>query len=274
MSGPAPATARPMGITILAVLSAIGGVLSILGGLALVGLGGFAAASTGQAALFGLGTIFGVLLLASGVAGLAFAYGAWTLQPWAWVLGVALQIISLVLAGFSIIGGRTSRARSSASPSPRSSSTTCSSPASGPSSRRRSPRRLTQPYRRGPHRGPRRTASGRPSQVRTAATGWPARSGEGSGKRSLASSASTRRIVARTSVRPSSVRRSPRVPRPGPRGSAPAPPARPAPAAGRATPTARSAAWARSRSTRRGRRRGCAGRRRPAGCGRPCGRCC
>ena len=106
MSGPAPATARPTGITILAVLSAIGGVLSILGGLALVGLGGFAAASTGQAALFGLGTIFGVLLLASGVAGLAFAYGAWTLQPWAWVLGVALQIISLVLAGFAIIGGQ------------------------------------------------------------------------------------------------------------------------------------------------------------------------
>ena len=106
MSGPAPATARPMGITILAVLSAIGGVLSILGGLALVGLGGFAAASTGQAALFGLGTIFGVLLLASGIASLAFAYGAWTLQPWAWVLGVALQLVGLGLAVLAIIGGQ------------------------------------------------------------------------------------------------------------------------------------------------------------------------
>ena len=34
------------------------------------------------------------------------AAGLFTLQPWAWVLGVALQIISLVLAGFSIIGGQ------------------------------------------------------------------------------------------------------------------------------------------------------------------------
>ena len=106
-SSPAPrsGTARPTGITILAVLSAIGGVLSILGGIALVGLGGLGAASTGQAALFGMGAIFGLLLLASGIASLAFAYGAWTLQPWAWTLGVALQIISLVLAVLTIVGG-------------------------------------------------------------------------------------------------------------------------------------------------------------------------
>ena len=104
---PAPTTgaARPMGITILAVLSAIGGVLSILGGIALIGLGGVGAASTGQAALFGLGAIFGLLLLASGIASLAFAYGAWTLQPWAWTLGVALQILSIALAVFAVIGG-------------------------------------------------------------------------------------------------------------------------------------------------------------------------
>jgi len=104
---PAPTTgaARPMGITILAVLSAIGGVLSILAGIALIGLGGVGAASTGQAALFGLGAIFGLLILASGIASLAFAYGAWTLQPWAWTLGVALQAISIGLAVLSVIGG-------------------------------------------------------------------------------------------------------------------------------------------------------------------------
>lgn len=105
MSGPAPATARPTGITILAVLSAIGGVLSILGGIALLGLSGVAGASTGSAALFGMGAIFGIILLASGIASLAFAYGAWTLQPWAWTLGVALQGLSLVLAVLTIISG-------------------------------------------------------------------------------------------------------------------------------------------------------------------------
>ncbi len=102
---PAPAAARPMGITILAVLSAIGGVLGILGGIALVGLGGLAAASTGTAAYFGLGAVWGVLLLATAIASLAFAYGAWTLKPWAWPLGVALAIISLALSALTVISG-------------------------------------------------------------------------------------------------------------------------------------------------------------------------
>jgi hypothetical protein len=94
-----------MGITVLAVLSAIGGVLGLLGGVALIGLGGLAAASTGTAAYFGLGAIWGVLLLATAIASLAFAYGAWTLKPWAWPLGVALAIISLALSALTIISG-------------------------------------------------------------------------------------------------------------------------------------------------------------------------
>jgi len=105
MSAPTPTAARPMGITVLAVLSAIGGVLGILGGVALIGLGGLAAATTGSAAFFGLGAIWGVILLATAVASLAFAYGAWTLKPWAWPLGVALAIISLALSALTVISG-------------------------------------------------------------------------------------------------------------------------------------------------------------------------
>lgn len=104
MGAPTPTAARPTGITILAVLSAIGGVLGILGGIALIGLGGLAAAS-GSAGLFGLGAIFGLIALATGIASLAFAYGAWTLKPWAWPLGVALSVIGLVLAALTVIGG-------------------------------------------------------------------------------------------------------------------------------------------------------------------------
>ena len=100
-----PTTARPMGITILAILSAIGGVLGILGGVALFSIGGLAGASTGSAALFGLGAIFGLILLVTGVANLVFAYGAWKMLPWAWTLGVALQVISLAVAALSIISG-------------------------------------------------------------------------------------------------------------------------------------------------------------------------
>ena len=102
---PAPAAARPMGITILAVLSAIGGVLGLLGSLAIIGIGGLAAASTGSAAFFGLGAIWGLLILALAIASLVFAYGAWTLKPWAWSLGVALQVISLVLAALTVVSG-------------------------------------------------------------------------------------------------------------------------------------------------------------------------
>jgi len=93
---------RPTGVTILAVLAAIGGIFGILGGLALLGLGGlFAAAGLG-----GFAFIFGLLLLAIGVADLAFAYGAWTLKPWGWRLGivasvgyVVVEIIGVVLGG-------------------------------------------------------------------------------------------------------------------------------------------------------------------------------
>lgn len=99
------AAGRPMGITILAVLAAIGGVFLLLGGLAAIGLGGLAATSTGSAAIGGLVGIFGVLFLVLGVVYLAFAYGAWTLKPWAWTLGVAGQIISLALSALSAVTG-------------------------------------------------------------------------------------------------------------------------------------------------------------------------
>lgn len=105
MGAPTPTATRPTGLTILAVLAAIGGVLGIIAGLGLLALGGLAAASTGAAGLFGLGAIFGLLALVTGALSLAFAYGAWTLKPWAWPLGVALQAVSLAIAVLSILGG-------------------------------------------------------------------------------------------------------------------------------------------------------------------------
>ena len=99
MSG--SAATRPTGITILAVLSAIGGVLGLLGGVALLGLGGIAAGATGNAAFFGLGAFAGIVTVAISIAQLAFAYGAWTLQPWAWSLGVVLSLVNIV---WSVVG--------------------------------------------------------------------------------------------------------------------------------------------------------------------------
>ena len=97
--------ARPTGVTILAVLAAIGGVLGLLGGVALLGLGGIAAGATGNAAFFGMGAFAGIISVAIAIASLAFAYGAWMLQPWAWSLGVVLQLVSLVWAVLLVVSG-------------------------------------------------------------------------------------------------------------------------------------------------------------------------
>ena len=39
---------------------------------------------------------------------IAFAYGAWTLQPWAWALGVAVAIFGIVVAILQVILGGSS----------------------------------------------------------------------------------------------------------------------------------------------------------------------
>jgi hypothetical protein len=98
------ARVRPQGITILAVLAAIGGVLGLLAGAALAGLGG-AAASGGSGFLAGFIFIFGLIAVVQSVLLLAFAYGAWTLKPWAWTLGVAAEVIGLVLSALFVING-------------------------------------------------------------------------------------------------------------------------------------------------------------------------
>lgn len=83
-------TQRPLGITILAILAAVGGVLGLLAALTLLG--------------FGLG-IYGLVILLLSVAYLAFAFGAWTLKPWAWTLGVAVAVASALWAIFWLTQG-------------------------------------------------------------------------------------------------------------------------------------------------------------------------
>ncbi len=74
-------TQRPTGITILAVLAAIAGVFGLLNAFTI--LGG--------------NSISGILGLVIALAYLAFAYGAWSLQPWAWMIGVAVAGLGVLL---------------------------------------------------------------------------------------------------------------------------------------------------------------------------------
>ena len=82
---PAGTAERPLGITIMAVLSAIGGIFGLLAALVFFGLGGIA-------------VVGGLIILAYALLSLGVAYGFWTLQPWAWPLGVGVQALGIVQA--------------------------------------------------------------------------------------------------------------------------------------------------------------------------------
>lgn len=87
-------SARPLGITVLAVLSFLGGLFLLLGGLGSLGLGVFLAAAAGVGFLF---QILGLLALALGVFELAVGYGFWTLKPWAWTFAFVAFAIGILL---------------------------------------------------------------------------------------------------------------------------------------------------------------------------------
>ena len=86
---------RPTGVAVLAVAAAVLGLLSILGA------GAWWNASEGLVWLpriHGGERLIALVLLAVGICELVLAYGTWTLHPWAWTLGVVLEVIVIVLA--------------------------------------------------------------------------------------------------------------------------------------------------------------------------------
>lgn len=98
---------RPTGVTILAILAFIGGVLSILAGLALVGLGGVFAAAGG-----GLAILFGIYALVWGALALWIGWGFWQLRPSAWrwgvilmTIGVIITLVQILLSYSDVVGG-------------------------------------------------------------------------------------------------------------------------------------------------------------------------
>jgi hypothetical protein len=102
---------RPRVITILAVLAAIGGVLGLFAALGLIGLGAVSGAALGLGGeavsgflVGGFAIFWGLVTLVQSVADLAFAYGAWFLKPWAWMLGIVLQGISIFVALINWVG--------------------------------------------------------------------------------------------------------------------------------------------------------------------------
>jgi hypothetical protein len=96
-SAPASTTQRPTGITILAVLAGVGGILLALAGISLFVLG--------AVAFGGLGALLGLAFIAVAALYIAFCVGALQLKPWAWPLGVAGSVASIILSALQLLGG-------------------------------------------------------------------------------------------------------------------------------------------------------------------------
>lgn len=99
---------RPTGITILALLALFGGLSSLIGAMTLLlggAVGGAAIGGAPGVVLGGIAIVTGLVLLASALLSLAFAYGAWYLKPWGWLLGVITEGFSLLSAVMALING-------------------------------------------------------------------------------------------------------------------------------------------------------------------------
>ncbi len=103
---------RPVGVTILAILAFIGGILGILGGIGSIGAVALLSSTTYAAAGASIPHasatylyIIGGLLLVLGVLDIVLGVGLWGLKPWAWTLGVGLQILSLIIDGVQVAQG-------------------------------------------------------------------------------------------------------------------------------------------------------------------------
>jgi drug/metabolite transporter (DMT)-like permease len=96
---------RPTGVTIIAILIIIGGIL-----LLLAGIGGVAVGSLFISQIIGLGfVIIGAILLAVGIGYLVVSYGLLKGKRWAWTItvvllfiGIAINIASIIFGSFAI----------------------------------------------------------------------------------------------------------------------------------------------------------------------------
>jgi hypothetical protein len=117
-------TKRPIGVTIIAILIIIGGIVLLIGGLTFVGLGAFLSMGSTEmvqtgtnstdvaeiAALGMLPIIMGIIMLILGIAYLVVSYGLLKGKGWAWAITVIVTIIGLIMQIISaiVIGSLTS----------------------------------------------------------------------------------------------------------------------------------------------------------------------
>ena len=93
MQSSAPKPKRPVGLAIIAIVAAAGGLLSLFGGASVL-----AGMASGPFSLAIIVIIFGIL-------GLALGAGFYTGARWAWMAGIIIYIISIGLGIAEVIYG-------------------------------------------------------------------------------------------------------------------------------------------------------------------------
>lgn len=97
---------RPTGITILAILGFIGGILAILGGALFIAVASSGVLSTyGMSMFSGFVSLFGGVILIVGLFAIFVSWGMWSGKGWAWYLAVILYAIGVVFGLLLIIAG-------------------------------------------------------------------------------------------------------------------------------------------------------------------------
>lgn len=90
---------RPTGVTILAILEALGGLLLLFGAAALFALSALSGSTSGTSAggLIGVfGAALGAFLVILALISFAVAYSFWTGKPWGWWLGLILSVLQII----------------------------------------------------------------------------------------------------------------------------------------------------------------------------------
>jgi drug/metabolite transporter (DMT)-like permease len=96
---------RPTGVTVIAILIIIGGILLLLAGIA-----GVAVGSLFISQIVGLGfVIIGAIILAVGIGYLVVSYGLLKGKRWSWTItvillfiGIAINVVSIIFGSFAI----------------------------------------------------------------------------------------------------------------------------------------------------------------------------
>lgn len=96
---------RPIGVTVIALVSLLQGAFGLLLVLALIGVTGVVAMFAGPAGatLGALGILFTLLGLVAASAHIWFGFGALRQKDWAWLLGICASAFSLASAVLDIV---------------------------------------------------------------------------------------------------------------------------------------------------------------------------